>query len=179
EGRAIACWIELLEEGAIVLDRLLDEIPRGRGEDRPALGMVAVEQGRSAPAAQYGREFPAEIAGILEAGVDAVSAVRRMAVGGVPCDEDATAAIAVGDRETQVPEADVLEFGREGRANGTMQVGQEVEIVLRGAGRHGRVEEPRLAEIDAAEKLPVAAKVRMQHVVVGLARKTLEKPVQL
>ena len=88
-----------------------------------------------------------------------------MAVRGVAGDEDAPDAILIGDRDAQVPEADVLELDVEFLADRRMQIAAEIEIVLRGAERHRRMEEPGGAEIDAAEELPVALQVGMQHIV--------------
>ena len=88
-----------------------------------------------------------------------------MAVRGIAGDEDAPVAILIGDGDAQIPEADMLEFDIEFRADRRMQIAAEIEIVLGGAERHRRMEEPGGAEIDPAEELPVAFQVGMQHIV--------------
>src|SRR4029450_10802055 len=101
--------------------------------------------------------------------VHAVPAVRRVAVCGIPGDEDMSSPIRVGDREAQVPEADVLELDVERLPYGCVKVRAEVEVVGGRPGRDRGVEEPGIAEIDAAEELPVALKLGLQNVEVGLA----------
>ena len=91
---------------------------------------------RSAPALQRRGELPAEIGGVLEAGVDAVAAVGRVAVRGVAGDEHAAGAIGVGGGDAQIPETDMVERNVEFFAGGLMQQAVEVEIVLGRAGRH-------------------------------------------
>ena len=54
----------------------------------------------------------------------------------------------------------------------------EVEVVGGGAGRHRRMEEPAAAEVDAAQELPVALELGLQHVVERLARIALQQLVQ-
>ena len=49
----------------------------------------------------------------------------------------------------------------------------EIEIVPRGVLRHRRVEEEALADVDAAEELPVAVEVRMHRAIDRLRRKAL------
>ena len=83
-----------------------------------------------------------------------------MAVRGVAGDEHAADLIFLGDRDAQVPEADVVELAGELEAGGPLQQAVEVEIVARGVLRHRRVEEEALADVDAAEELPVALQVR-------------------
>jgi len=67
----------------------------------------------------------------------------------------------------------VLERDVEFLADRAMQQAAEIEIVFCGAERDRRVEEPGGAEIDAAEELPVALQIGMQHVVEGLVGKAL------
>ena len=50
---------------------------------------------RSGPALQRRGKFPAEIGGVFEAGVDAVAAIGRVAVRGIPGDEDAAHAVLI------------------------------------------------------------------------------------
>ena len=85
---------------------------------------------RSGPALQRRRQFPAEIGGVFEAGVDAVTAIGRMAVRGIAGDEDAAHAVLIRDRDAQVPEADVLERDVEFIADRLMQEAAEIEIVF-------------------------------------------------
>ena len=127
---------------------------------------------------QSRRKFPAEIGGVFEAGVDAVAAIGRMAVRGVAGDEDAAHAVLIRDRDAQVPKADVLELDVELLADRRMQKAAEIEIVFCRTERHRRVKEPGSAEIDAAEELPVALQVGMQHIVEGLVGEALQQPVQ-
>ena len=63
-------------------------------------------------------------------------------------DEHAPGAIAVGQREAQVPEPDMLERDIEFRAGRFVQEAAKIEIVAVGVGRNRRMEEPRAAEID-------------------------------
>src|SRR3712207_831898 len=102
---AVPSGIEALQELPVGQDRPLDEVPRRRSEDGAPLGIVAVEQVRPAPALQRGRELPAESARVLEAEIDAMAAIGRMAVRCVPSDEDVPVPVRVGGREAQVPEA--------------------------------------------------------------------------
>ena len=126
------------------------------------------------------RKLPAEIDRVLQAVVEAEAAVGRMAVRGVAGDEHAADLVSLGDRDAQVPEADVVELGLERKARRLLQQAEEIEIVPRGVLRHRRVEEEALADIDAAEELPVALEVRMHRPVDRLRRKALaELLVQL
>ena len=97
---------------------------------------------------------------------------------GVAGDEDAPDAILIGDRDAQLPKTDVLELDVELLADRLMHEAAEIEIVLGGAERHRRMEEPGGAEIDAAEELPVTLQLRMQHVVEGLVGETFEQSVK-
>src|SRR3954470_605328 len=108
ERRTIHRGIEGVEELPVRLDGLRDEVTGGRGEHRPALLVVGVEQGLAGPSLEHRCQLPPQVARVLEAGVHAVPAVRRVAVGGVTGDEDSSGPIRVGDREPQVPETDVL-----------------------------------------------------------------------
>src|ERR1700676_523450 len=101
-----------------------------------------------------------------------------MAVRGVAGDKDAPAAIVIGGGDAQIPEADVLEFDIELRAYRRKKAAAEIEIIPGGAERHRRMKEPGSAEIDAAEELPVALQIGMQHVVERLVRKSLQQLVQ-
>src|SRR5215475_10455849 len=178
EAGAIACRIVFSEKVAVDENRLLDEIARRRGEYRPPLRVIAVEQGRACPTLERGCELPAEIDGVFKAAVDAIAAIGRMRVGGVAGDEDGPRAIAVGKREAQIPEADMLEADVELGAGRFVKQGLEIEVVARRARGNRGVEEPGAAQIDSSEKLPVAVKRGMQHVVVRLAGIARELLVQ-
>ena len=126
------------------------------------------------------RELPAEIDRVLQAVVEAEAAVGRMAVRGVAGDEHAADLVLLGDRDAQVPEADVVELGLERKAGRLLQQPVEIEIVPRGVLRHRRMEEEALADVDPAEELPVAVQVRVHRPVGRLRRKALaELLVQL
>jgi len=65
--------------------------------DRPAFGLVAVEQQIAvASAAQHGGELPAEIDRVLDAGVHALAAGRAVDVGGIAGEKHAAVSIADG-----------------------------------------------------------------------------------
>src|SRR5262249_52697076 len=66
-------------QAAVVLQRTLG----GARGGRPALVIVALEQALAAPAAEHRRQFPTEVECILDAGIHAETAVRRMRVRGV------------------------------------------------------------------------------------------------
>src|ERR1700722_4787267 len=101
-----------------------------------------------------------------------------MRMRGVAGDEDAANLIGLGDGDTQVPETDIVEVGRERETCGFFEKRMEIVIVPRSVRRHRGMEEPAFADIDAAEELPVAVKVRIQH-AIGRARwKALEFLVQ-
>ncbi len=98
---------------------------------------------------------------------------------GVAGDEHAARAVAVGDREAQVPETDVLELDIELDTGRFVDQAPEVEVVPGRPGRHRRVKEPRRAEIDPAEEFPVALQVGMQNAEERLAgMPPLQQPVQ-
>src|SRR5436853_145922 len=73
------------DQAAVVLQRDLG----GARRRRPPLMVVALDECRPAPAFDRGRELPAEIEGVLDAGVHAEPAVRRMGVRGIAGDADA------------------------------------------------------------------------------------------
>ena len=179
EGGLVAGRVVSPEEVPVRGDRALDEIPRRGQEDRPPLRLVRLQQSRAAPALQHRRQLPAEIGRVLEARVDAVAAIGRVAVGRIAGDEHAAGAILVGGGDAQVPKADMLDLDGELRTGSAVQQGSEVVIVLRRAGRHRGVEEPRAAEVDPAEELPIPAEIRMQHTIERLAGIARQQPVQL
>src|SRR5581483_5617884 len=95
-----------------------DELAGNVAEDRAALGVVGREQRVATPALQSRGELPAEIDRVLEPVVEAEAPIGRMTVGGIARDEGAPGAIALGDCDTQVPIAEMVEFAREGEARG-------------------------------------------------------------
>ena len=133
---------------------------------------------RAGPALQDGSELPAEIGSVLETGIDAITAIGRVAVRRVAGDEDAARAICVRQCEAQVPEADMLEFNFELGADRLVEKRPEVEIVSRRPKRNRRMEEPGGAQVDTAKEAPVALQLRIEHVVERLAGISLEQLVQ-
>ena len=98
---------------------------------------------------------------------------------GIAGDEYASHLIAIGDGDAQIPKPHVVEIADEREARGFVQQRQEIVIVLRGIGRHRRMKEPALADVDAAEELPVPLQIGVQHAIGGARRKALEFLVQV
>src|SRR3954453_19973614 len=88
ERNLVAGGIEFGQETPVVFDRLLDEIPCGGRKHRAALFAIGIQQVRAGPALQRRGQFPAEIGGVFEAGIDAVAAVGRMVWWGTPGEEE-------------------------------------------------------------------------------------------
>src|SRR5262245_13079509 len=157
-----------------------DEILRRLLEDWAPLLAIGGEQRAAAPPLQAGRELPAEVGRILEPVVDAVAAVGRVAVSGIAGDEHAADLIALGDRHAHVPVADVVVFGLKLQSDDLLDQGMDVVGLAIDLVGHRRVEEPALADVDAAEELPVALELRRQHPVGRAYREaTAERLVQL
>ena len=79
-SRAVEAVVEQLRrQRRHVRGRLVDHPP----VQRPAFGLVGVEQRRTAPSGQRRRELPAQVDRVADAGVEAVAAERRVEVGGV------------------------------------------------------------------------------------------------
>src|SRR5665213_3868799 len=110
EFRAIPFGIVAVEKFMVGVDAAGDEIGAGLLENRAALAAIGHQQLIATPALQSRRQLPAEIADVLEAVVKPVAAIGRVAVRGVAGDEDAPDAIALGDRNAQIPKADMIEF---------------------------------------------------------------------
>lgn len=72
----------------------------------------------------------------------------------------------------------MLELDIKRCSDSIFQISLEVEVVCRGSRWHWRMEEPGIAQIDAAEEFPVALEFRLKHVVVRLAGKALKQLVQ-
>src|SRR6185295_13779111 len=100
------------------------------------------------------------------------------AMRGIAGNEYPPAAIAVGNRDPQFPEADMVELDVEFSTCRRMQIAAEIEIVFRRTGRHRCVEKPSGAEIDAAEELPIALEIWMQDTEKRFSRIALEQVVQ-
>ncbi len=93
--------------------------------------------------------------------------------------EEPARPVAVGERDARLPEAEVLDLHREGRAHHPLEMGLEVEAFGRRSGRHRRVEEEARALVDAAEELPPPLVVGVQDVEERLARIALQELVEL
>src|SRR5579872_2930951 len=94
-------------------------------------------------------------------------------------DKDPSRLVSLGHRNPQIPEADMVECASERKAGGLLQQGPEVVVVAGRVGRHRRMKEPAFADVDAAEKLPIAVEIGMDD-PIGRARwKTLEAFVKL
>ena len=150
-----------LQPDAILLDAAGDHRFARLLEDRPPLLVVRLQQPVAAPALQRGRQFPAQVDGVLEAGVQSEPTVGRVLVARVAGDEHAPLAVLAGDHDAQIPEANVVELGMKVEAGRLVQQGEEVEVVGGGVLGHRRVEEEALADVDAAEELPVALELRL------------------
>src|SRR5262245_21579379 len=178
EAGSIADRTEPCKEAAIIGNRLFDEIARRRLEDGAALSIVRLKQVLAAPTLQHGGKLPSQIARVLKSDVNAIPPVRRMAVGRIASHKDAARAIAIGNREAQVPKPDVIERNVKLGAGRRIEKLAKVEIVLRRAGRDGSVEKPAAAEVHPAKELPVAVKLRVENAVEGFAGIARQQAVQ-
>src|SRR5262245_34183734 len=79
----IALRAVAVEEIPVGVDARGDEIFRRVMEDRTPLFGVRAQQRVAAPAVEPGGELPSEIGRVVEPAVEAVSAIGRMAVGGI------------------------------------------------------------------------------------------------
>src|SRR5215208_2473614 len=70
--------------------------PQHAPRDRMPLSLVSVEQPRGGPILRRQRQLPAEIEGVLDAGVHPLTADRAMYMRGVARKKDRTAAVAIG-----------------------------------------------------------------------------------
>jgi hypothetical protein len=71
--------------------------------DRPALGLVAVQERLRRPALEHGGELPADVDRVADAGVEPVPAPRRVQVRGVADEEHPLAAAAVHQQPPRRP----------------------------------------------------------------------------
>src|SRR5436190_12141451 len=80
--------------------------------DLAALGLIALDEMRPTPTFVNGRELPAEIDEIPEAGIHAKPAVRRHHVHCVACEHDPATAVVIGHKmpPDPVPELHDLEW---------------------------------------------------------------------
>ena len=136
EAKLHTSWLTPNQAYEDALSRFVERVLKGPGASRFLSAFLPFQQRLAAPALQGGGELPAQVARVLQPGVDAVAAVGRMAVRGVAGNEQSARAVVVGDGEAQVPEADVLELHFERRAHRFVEEGLEVEVVGGGAGRH-------------------------------------------
>src|SRR5262249_52777998 len=127
----------------------------------------------AAPAFEPRRELPTEIDRVLQPVVEAEAAIGWMTVRRIAGDEDTADLVLFGHRHPQVPEADMLELAGERKSGRAVEQRAEVEIVAGGVLRHRRMEEEALADVDAAEELPVAVQVGMHGAVDRLRREAL------
>src|SRR5579859_6669230 len=102
-----------------------------------------------------------------------------MLVACVTGDEYATVAIAAGDHDPQIPEADVIELSVEFETSSLVEEPEKIVVVGAGPGWHRRVEKEALADIDATEKLPVAFQLWLEDAKRGASREALQRFVEL
>src|SRR4051812_32468458 len=159
ELREIALGIKAFEELCVLPDASGDEVLTHGLEHGTALVVVRAQQRLAAPAFERGLQLPAQVDGVLQPIVEAEAAVGRVAVRSIARDENAARAIALGERDAQVPEADVLDLPSEGKAGGALGETVKVEVVALGAERHRGMEEPAFADVYPAEEPPVALEV--------------------
>src|SRR5262245_3914445 len=179
EFGAVALWAILLEEFAIIADMALDRVVRELLEHRPTLVRIAIQQRSATPAVQRRGDLPAEIGNIIEPIVEPIGAIGRMTVRRIARDEGAVDLILLGDRDAQVPEANIIEIAGEREAGGTLQEAVDIIVVARCIGGYRRMEKPALLGIDATEELPVTIEVGMHHTISRSRRKALELLVEL
>src|SRR5262249_38504694 len=168
-----------LQELAVDADAVLDEVLRRFQEHRAPLFGVGLQQDIAAPALEPGGELPPQIGDIIKTVVEAVAAIGRMAVGGIAGEEDAAHLIFLCHRNTQIPEADIVELAGELEAGGLLQQPVKVVVFLGGVRRNRSVEEEPLTDVDPPEEPPEALQVRMQRTIGGARREALESLVQL
>ena len=137
--------------------------------DRAALDLVGAQQRVAGPAAQCGLELPAEIDGVLDAGIHAEAAGRRHQMGGIAGNEDALRSIAVGHELAPHPahhrEDLVVEVAAHGARERPADVGLGVGHLVGGADdRHAEA----VAAVDRHDGEPGALRSDEDE-AVGLA----------
>src|SRR6516165_10917098 len=113
----IAVRIKTGEELLVSADARLDKVFRRLLEDRAALLGIGLQQRVVAPALELGGELPTEIDRVVEPVVEAVGAIGRMRMGGIAGNEDAADLVILGDRDAQVPKADIVEVAGKRKAS--------------------------------------------------------------
>ena len=98
---------------------------------------------------------------------------------GVPGDEDAVLTVFVCLGNSQIPEANVLEFDIDACPDCTFDKTAEIEIVFGCVSGNRRMKKPRCAKVDPAEESPVTLQFFMEHAVKLLIREPVELLVQL
>jgi hypothetical protein len=88
-----------------------------------------------------------------------------MRMRGVAGNEDAADLVSLGHRDAQIPEPDIIEVAGERETGDLLQQAVKVVIVPGRIGRHRRMEKPALADVDAAEELPIAAQIRIDDAI--------------
>src|SRR5690348_974598 len=122
--------------------------------DGLALDLVALEQPLAAPALQHGRELPADIQRVLQPGMEAEPAGRRILMRGVAGDEDALA-VAIAGRDALAP----LPMHDRDHLVWEIAAGQAAHVIRRVVAfeRFQYREPPGFAAIDADDLAPGAA----------------------
>ena len=159
--------------------------------DRPALALVGLEQAFRRPALERGRELPAEIDGIADAGVHAVATGRDVLVRRIARQEDAAALVALGQQEMREPGIGHQDFPREGAARPGIEHCLRVGVAV---GGHARLQGPGVLVVlrdqralvglvvpGDAEGLQDIARVglEMNHVSMGNGRLAVQPDAEL
>ncbi len=141
---------------------VLHRAGRGTGAgglgDRPALGVVGVEQGHTRPAVQHGGQLPGQVVGVLDAGVGAERPGGRHLVRRVTGQEHPALGVPLGDPLGGVPGRPPGDRHIEiGDADGPPDVGGAPlvgELLERLAvfGVPGRVEDPVLTVVHREQR---------------------------
>ena len=97
---------------AISFNHRFDKLIGRRLKYRMSLLAIRIEQRLAPPPLELSCQLPAEIAGVLKAGVDPIAPIRRMTVAGVAGDKETAVTITIGLGKTQIPKADVVKFNR-------------------------------------------------------------------
>src|SRR5690242_735971 len=96
-----------------------------------------------------------------------------MAVAGIASNEDPPHAVAPGNLDAQVPEADVVEVGGKGKARGLVEQSRKVVVLALRLTGHWSVEEPSFAHVNSAKELPVALQLRLENAIGRALREAL------
>ncbi len=140
QGRAGIADVELLDLPPAPVDaasRVVEQPGRQTQHmlrDRAPLCLVAIEQGMGR-AAEHGGEFPTEVIGVLQAGVQPLRAGRRMRVGGIAGEKGAADAVAVRDTRVHA----ICRAPGNGPDHDVIAAGALVQHLRQAAGRHVHV----------------------------------------